>query len=142
MQNNFFDICVQVTVLSHFVDSEDQKTCVRLVNTMLGEQEFQEWTKGIDPKEVDHTATLFVNRYGPGIVTEITDKLPKAMQTLMSEFEYLDLVNDIAKKELQHQACEEMYQEVERRFKCMLGEQKKEIDELKWEELSRGNKKL
>ena len=141
MENNFFDICVQVTILSRFVENEDHETCLRIVDTILNDKQFQEWTQGIDPNDVDHIASLFVKEYGSGIVSEIVTKLPKAMQSLLSNFEYLDLMNEIAKKELQHKACKEMYDVVERRFKCMLEIQREEIEGLKWKELSESVKK-
>jgi hypothetical protein len=110
MEDIFFDICVQVTVLSHFVEEEDERTCLCIVERMLEDKDFQKWTKGIDAQEVDHTATLFVRTYGSDIVSDIVQKLPLAMSKLMDRFDYLDLMNDLAKKEPQDQAYEQLYE--------------------------------
>lgn len=139
MKDQFFDMCVQLTILSHFVDEEDEKTCLGLVKTLLHDQDFQTWTRSIDPEEVDHIATIFVNRYEEGIISEIIHTLPLAMQNLLDKIDQLELDNCIQRKELQYLACKDLYESMDMHFKAMLEAQRDEIHDLKWKNMSKFN---
>ncbi len=136
MEDMFFDVCVQVTILSSFVEEGYAQECVRIVDMLLTESAFYGWTQNISKEEVDHVASVFIQAYGEDVVPDIKLKLPAVMSKLLVKIDQLGIENEIAKKELQHQMCQETYNTLHSTFTIMLDAQKEEIDRLKWKELS------
>lgn len=134
MEDQFFDVCVQMCILGYVLE-EDKKHCFDLVNDLLTDTKFQEWTNKLSMEEIEHTAWLFLNHYGTDIIDEVRVKLPIAMKKLLSDFKTLQYKNALEVSKLKHNATKQTFQRAQGLFDAILHSQQQNIYELEWKNM-------
>ena len=135
MKDQFFDVCVQLCVLGYLLESEDKQHCFKLVNNLLTDSKFEEWTSELCLEEIEHTSWLFINHYGSDLISEVKVTLPKAMKTLLSNIKRLQITNKLELAKMHHEATKSTFHSTQCLFDEILRQQKKELYKLEWENL-------
>lgn len=135
MEDNFFDVCVQLCILGYLLGDVEKKHCFQLVNDLLTDSKFQEWTSELKMEEIEHTAWLFINHDESDLLDDVTVALPKAMKDLITGMENLKSSNKLELEKLKHKATKETFRRTECIFKEILDSQQNKIYELEWKQL-------
>ena len=137
MDDQFFDVCVQLSILGHLVEGTQKTQCFQMRDRLLNEDTFLPWTSSLNAKEVKHTAQLFLTRYGQDILQEVTVSLPTAMKKLMDGIQNIKSKNDLDLAKLRHAATKGVFASVKVCMNELIEEQKAEIFDLEWKALTR-----
>lgn len=137
MEDQFFDVCVQLSVLGHLVEGTQKTQCFDMRNRLLNEDTFLPWTSSLSAKEVKHTAQLILTHYGQDILEEVTVSLPTAMRKLMASVENMKRKNDLDLAKLRHAATKEVFASIKVCMTEMIEEQQADIFDLEWKALTR-----
>lgn len=135
MEDNFFDVCVQLCILGYLLGDVEKKHCFELVTNLLMDSNFQEWTSKLKMEEIEHTAWLLINHYGSDLLDDVKVALPKAMKTIITNIEYLHNKNKLELAQLKHNATKETFERTQGMFREILQSQKNEVYGLKWKQL-------
>lgn len=135
MEDQFFDVCVQLCILGYLLDDDNKKQCFDLVNKFLTDSKFQEWTSKLQMEEIEHTAWLFINHNDSHLLDDVKVALPKAMEDLITGLENLQSSNKLELEKLKHKATKETFRHTECIFKEILQSQQNKIYELEWKQL-------
>jgi hypothetical protein len=136
MEDQFFDVCVQLSILGHLVEGTQKTQCFDMRNRLLNEDTFLPWTSNLSAKEVKHTAQLFLTHYGQDILQEVTISLPTAMRKLMASVDNMKRKNSLELAKLRHAATKEVFSSINVCMKELIEDQQAEIFELEWKALT------
>ena len=135
MEDQFFDVCVQLCVLGYLLDDLEKQQCFELVESILTDPTFQKWTSKLKMDEIEQTAWMFVSDSPTTLLDEVRVTLPEAMQTLVTNIETLQVENELELAKIRHSATKDTFQRTQCLFKVILENQKNKIYELEWKSL-------
>lgn len=135
MEDQFFDVSVQLCILGYLLDETDKKQCFDLVSDLLTDTKFQEWTSELKMEEIEHTAWLFINHNDSHLLDDVKVALPKAMKKLIQGMQTLQSSNELELEKLKHTATKQTFRRTQCIFKEILQNQQNKIYELEWKQL-------
>lgn len=135
LEDQFFDVCVQLCVLGYLLDDVEKQQCFELVKSILIDPTFEKWTSKLNMDDIEQTAWLFVSDSPTTLLDEVRVTLPEAMQTLVTNIETLKVKNELELAKIRHRATKDTFQRTQTFFNEILDNQKKQIYELEWKSL-------
>ena len=137
VEDQVFDVCTQLHILSCFVDAPDQKKCATLAHTLCRCLETDAFSCKIDMDEVRRIGDMYVRKYKASIMTDLVESLPRAVSKLSDTVDGMILQNRIQKLKLRHEVCLQAYGAIKRKMDTVLESQLEELENLQWQEISR-----
>lgn len=137
IEDQVFDVCTQLHILSCFVNAPDQDKCVTLAHTLCRCTEVEEFSRGVDMEEVRRIGDMYVRKYKAGILVDLVESLPRAVTKLSDTIDTMILQNRIQKLKLQNEVCIQAYSAIKRKMDAVLESQADELEELQWQAISK-----